>query len=139
MTNQEFKKGMETIETALQGKFQDSFMTFVWKSVKDVAAEDWKDAVGKLALLMKKPQDLFAGDFLEALREVANERYVRDAKKPRKLPPVVKPAWKEIEGRVCADPSANELSRSIAKRLAIQKGAPEAQVKGGEKYRRQGS
>lgn len=134
MTHTLFLKGLRTIEAGLQGTFQEKFIDFLWKTVKDVPDEAWTECCTRLALILRKTDDLVAGDFMETLREISHEKARRASIWNSPPKPKGIPDWKGMAEKVCADPSASEASKGIARNLASRKDSP-PRMSGGEKYR----
>lgn len=104
--------------------------------MKDVPDDVWTECCTRLALDTRKINDLVAGDFLETLRAIAQEKARRSAVWSSAPKPKPISDWKGMAEKVCADPSAAALSKSIARSLALRKDPAPAPT-GGEKYRRQ--
>lgn len=136
MKENQFQKSLKVVEAGLQGSFPTKFVDFLWMAVKDVPDEIWTECCTRLALDTRKINDLVAGDFLATLREIGQEKARRGAVWSSAPKPKPISDWKGMAEKVCADPSAADLSKSIARNLAQRKDPVPAPT-GGEKYRRQ--
>lgn len=132
-----FDKGIETLEIALQGKFDGRFTTYLANAIKHCSQQEWEECVERLAKGLKKPSDLVVGDFLQVLREIRDEKAATDNHWEFRPPGNGSPNWKGMAEKICADPMANDTSKSIARELAARKDVPPPPMVGGEKYRRQ--
>lgn len=132
-----FQKGLKVVEAGLQGSFQQKFLDFLWKVVKDTSDEAWMECCTRLALVTRKTNDLVAGDFAETLREIGQEK-ARQGAVWKFRAELKEPDWQGMARKVCADPGASQASKDIARRLASRKEeGPAPALQGGEKYRRQ--
>lgn len=160
MNQTEFAEGTDLIETYQQAvpdqwdgtrlvkpgtSFNKDFLGYLFKEVgKDVPKEVWLKCCAVIAKRPVKPRDLTMADFLQALEDYRDA--LAWAKMKRKMaPPVEGLDRKTVYEKILADPSANDLSKSIARegleKIARGRGTGPGErkrnrVQGGEKYRR---
>lgn len=122
MRKQTFKRGMDAVEAGLQGSFQERFLDFLWAAVKDAGDEDWEECANRVALGERRLDDLTAGDFTRALRDIQQERAARQSRWVPRPAAGAAPDWPRLADRVERDPAAPEASRRIARALAARAG-----------------
>lgn len=131
-----FTKGIETLQIALQGKFDGRFTTYLANAIKHYTQEEWEECVERLARGLKKPPDLVVGDFIRVLEEIREEKAAEKNRWQHRTPGKGSPDWNRMAEKICADPQANDMSRTIARELATRKVPPPPPVVGGEKHRK---
>lgn len=131
-------KGIDALQAGLQGRFSGAFVSVLAEAVKDYTLAEWTGCIEILLKGTTKAPDLTVGDFLEALQEVRHGKALHDnVWKCRPPGSSKRPDWKKMSEAICADPMANDLSKSIIRGLATRKEAEAPPpVVGGEKYRR---
>lgn len=159
MTRKEFAEGVALVELCMQGvvdeldregrivkhgtSFIEGFLDYLFVEVKDIPRDLWLKVCEKVCRLPCRPRDLTVSDFLRGLESFRAAEVWRKARW-KMAPPGPMYDRKLVYERVLADPSANELSKSLARRglerIAIggTSGPGEGKcprVQGGEKYR----
>jgi hypothetical protein len=134
MEREIFGSALKEVQTGLRGKFDASFIEFLWKSVCRHPDDAWQECCRRISVGTKRIEELVAGDFLAVLRDLASEKSHRQAVWHYRSEPIVKPDLEKVARKIEADPAMPDSAKRFAESLAHEKHP--LPVQGGERYRR---